>query len=312
MNKFSCMDNTEFNHQEHDEADPCWVYFRVLLGRYYYVCDHVICNVLPLVSKNVSFKKCFFVRILENDGLELRVRFLADSIVVREQTAKQLANILQNAIYEFPLVPESTYTSMLSEHDKSIIHSGLPAPRLVEAIYEPEFDKYGHGDMLSLIESHFDLSSKIAQEIICAELYQERSRKWLACPLMLEVAKAISIHREAADFLKDYTDFWLYSMLNGAEYLPDFDRNIQRVESEQFDPTALSHLLPQECDLLEQWRGSLRTVLSSTKKDIGKSRNLRDNLIFNMSHLLFNRLGFSVIEEAYIARVTAYFYGRRI
>jgi hypothetical protein len=306
-------DTTKKIEEDHYLVDPRWIYYKVIVGEYFHVYDHLIVNVLPLIKKRVAYEKWFYLRMVDEEGLQLRVRFLAKSMADKPVMARKIEEILQGAVYEFSILPESTYTPMVGGTIESPMEGiKFPAPFLKLAEYEPEFDKYGSGDFLANVESHFMDSSEIAEKIIRNEMFEERSRKWIACSLLKVVAGLVVDHRPWQEFLNDYTEFWAYSIPNGDAFLSNFDQNIEKLKGESYNPLDTDNLTDSEREVLTLWAKSLSKVLSLNKKYISDSKNFRDNLLFNLSHLIFNRLGFSAIEESYLARVTESYYGSQL
>ncbi len=291
-----------------DEADPRWVYFKIAVGKYHYALDYLIVDVLRTVVKQISPQKWFFLRMIDDDGLQLRARFLVQNLQEKEEMASHISQTFKNAIYEFPLIPKGRYSPMMGSMANWEQESNtFPPSKLVRSVYEPEFDKYGRMEFLEIVESHFNVSSQIAQSIISAEMYAERSRKYMACALMAVAISTFELPRPRHEFLADYMEFWLRTSPIGMECRSGFDASIERLVKIGFNPLDSRNFTDEESDHLSKWRSSINEVVRACREYHQDNRNFLDNLIFNICHLVNNRIGFSTVEEAYISRIVACF-----
>lgn len=291
-----------------------WIYFKLYPGLFGAGLDHLIANDLAPLAGRGDVAKWHFLRMIDDGGPHLRVRFLPADPHARESLAARIERELRTLADELPFTPESPFTPLVAtRRTDGAAAAMVPAPRAPRAhvqrdAYEPETGKYGLGEMLEACETHFQVSSEIAAAAIAAELLEGRSRKGIAPLLMARCVHLFELPRPSRQFLADYCDYWLRGADPAEDHRGRFAERIADLRILPFDPLDADALLVAgEQDLLARWETSIRQVSRAAGRHFARNDNFRDQLAFNLCHLMMNRLGFPATDEAYLACLVAAF-----
>lgn len=287
-----------------------WIYFKLYPGLFGAGLDHVVAHDLALLAGRGDVAKWHFLRMIDDGGPHLRVRVLPADPQGREPLAARLELELRALVAELPFTPESPFTPLVAARQADGVAAAVPALRahVQRDAYEPETGKYGLGEMLEACETHFQVSSEIAAAAIAAELLEGRSRKGIAPLLMARCVHLFELPRPSRQFLADYCDYWLRGADPAEDHRGRFAERIADLRVLPFDPLDADALLVAgEQDLLARWEASIRQVSRAAGRHFARNDNFRDQLAFNLCHLMMNRLGFPATDEAYLACLVATF-----
>lgn len=285
-------------------TNSSWIYFKIYPGSFDRSVDHLIASLISNPANSAECAKWHYLRMIDDGGPHLRIRYLASDPAQSVGLERRATQCLEAAVSELPHSPETPFTPLVPL-DGVLRPSGQALLRRDQ--YEPETMKYGEGTLLNRCESHFQTSSEIARDLIQNEFYEGRSRKWAAPVLFAEGIRAFGLPRSATQFLSDYSDYWMQHAQNAHGHLDQFDTRITELRETGYDPFDSQQLTAEETVLLERWQDELSDLSGICKTHMPGSRNFADHLAFNVCHLFLNRLGFPVLDEAYLARMVGSF-----
>lgn len=292
-----------------------WAYFKLYPGVFGSGFDHLVANDLASLLGGGDVAKWHFLRMTDDGGPHLRLRLLPADPAGLEPLAARAQQQLATLVAELPFTPESPFTPLVAAAGPQAVQGAAPPAHFARAhvqrdTYEPETGKYGTGEMLEICETHFQRSSEIAVAAIAAELLEGRSRKWIAPLLMARCVHLFELPRSPRQFLGDYCDYWMRSADPTQDHVGRFSERIAEIRAIPFDPLdAGAVLVAGEKDLLARWEASIREVSRAARRHFPQNDNFRDQLAFNLCHLMMNRLGFPAVDEAYLASLVAAFDG---
>jgi thiopeptide-type bacteriocin biosynthesis protein len=135
--------------------------------------DRVILDVVEPVVGACAPRLFFFIRYWQG-GPHVRLRMLgADPSLTESMLAERLPAALELRGDERPLDPDhfglqAASLATAGEQGKSLPVEPLRAPGVHRARYEPEYDRYGSGELMALSERLFERSSRTVLEILRA------------------------------------------------------------------------------------------------------------------------------------------------
>lgn len=281
-----------------------WTYLKIYVGHAVDKLDHLILDLLPRVVEEAVTERWFFIRYFDEGGLHLRLRVLPRdgmAALVRRNVEEQ-AN---SSLTRLGQAPPGFYRPMMALSTESVSATGQAArgflSRIDSAQYEPELDKFGDGQCMTIAEQLFQSSSKCAYEIIRAESEGRLSRKTLAPILMNAVLQSIPPSTSTSDFWSQYASYWLGGYAQGANtWRTTFSQKASDLAQRGL-PIIPSELRPEEARQVHSWRNALEHAASLYNQVPPGQRPSPDVLAFNLVHLMNNRLGFQPLEEAYLA-----------
>jgi hypothetical protein len=277
-----------------------WQYYKLCVGSIYHGLDWLIVDTLPRVLERVPVEHWFFLRYLDEDGLHLRVRLRLDQAHTR-----QVKEELQRAMRALPMIPASDYVPLLSNPNLSFeAGAEVGDVALREARYEPEYERFGGPAGVSVAERFFELSSELALRALQAETLGGESRKTLATSFMHAL---LAEDPAPAEYLRAYRSYWGYDAAFTESVSTRFAAKAEALIADAVElvPRALDAGSQQ---LLARWRegyARLRREYAALGHDL-HTRPVPQSLCFNFMHLMNNRLGFSKLEEMYLATLLEY------
>lgn len=285
-----------------------WLYFKLYPGPYLASLDYAIVSGLVPPALENRICKWHFLRMTDHGGVHLRVRYLAGSPGEADELAPNAERHLLQIAADLPHCPTSSFSPLVGSMPPPLTADMVGGYRVERASYEPEHEKYGYGELLSSCESHFCTSSEIAVSVITAELFDGRSRKFIAPLLLARGIDAFGLPRPPQQFLQDYSEFWGQNSLDFGVLKTRFDGRIAALKVNDFNPlNAEVELQSDEQVLLARWEETMRQMSQSAQRHMTKSRSFADQLVFNLCHLVMNRAGFPALDESYLARLVAAF-----
>lgn len=286
-------------------------------GIYTGSCDQALCSVLPpfislpQVRNHVS--SFFFIRYGDEYGSHLRIRFCGDK--------GKLAHIIE------PLFKEHVCDSFPDE--LGIQHSQPPKdnlegvfPTLVRSVpYEPETNRYGGPEGVSLAESFFELSSRIALAYlpqICEGGNSVRLGKSLLLMIVL-LQTFLSERVLVIRLLDQYKNSFLYNIATDKEreflhnaFETGYDRQgdgLRVYVTETWNRLSSGSPLTDTLNMYRDELGPLRQTFDMyVKAGVLRRKDIFDNrieaihsILPSYLHMMNNRLGVSLYEEAYLS-----------
>jgi thiopeptide-type bacteriocin biosynthesis protein len=279
-----------------------WKYLKVYVGDLGDRLDELITETVPVVLTCVELESWFFLRYVDDGGIHLRLRFRASAIGEAE-AADHVVSICAQGL--------SALASSVPRPYRPMVASDLGRPRLtaskqarvVRDTYEPEVVAFGGREGLDVAEEAFRASSEVALEILLDEREGRYSRKTVAPLLMDAAVSAFALEAATADsFWQKYALFWLGGAGDFANrWLDQFLERGRELRAEDVQILALPEDRPATSIAhLERWQRAMQRCASDYRK-LARSDVTPSLLCGQFVHLMNNRLGLNVVEEAYLA-----------
>lgn len=299
----------------HFNEGRTWIFYKICFGLEYARLDSFLSNTVAKLCPMVDAARWFFIRYIDEDGIHIRLRFLVDDDKRREAEGLILKEI-SRGLDNVTSLPPTEYTPLVSMDESLMEERGpegqmpsenLPMMQILKAEYEPEFDVYGeYGGAMEIAESHFQISSEIALEIVGKDIAgHEVSRKTLAPLLMQAVIETFEPEEGVGEFLKFYSQYWAGSMTGGAygPLLNSFqEKAVELKENDIQIFTDRTNLSDAERAILDAWVSELgRAHDEYMKIPSFLSASQNERLLFNFLHLMNNRIGIGPVDESYLA-----------
>lgn len=263
-------------------------------------CDALVVHLSRTLADEPATRRWFYIRYLDDQGFHLRIRNFPGEAPA-DAADQEFSRIVAEAIGKLHLMPRSDYIPMLETGDPEIRYQSRP--RAVSAEYRPETKKYGDGRSLEIAEDLFCASSTLAARIISWEMNGKASRKTLAPVLMSATFDGLVDEGSKAQFFEAYSYFWL----GGESYAAaDFrSRSTAKADALLQEGIGIAgsnvSLSAEESDCLTAWADALHSAKSSYDELQPPGRVPAESIAFHMSHMMNNRLGINVTEEAHLA-----------
>lgn len=297
----SPMNSDNSNPLEKD-AGKVWIYYKLLLGKYIWAFDFLVVEVAKL-SEDPRVVDWFFIRYVDEDGPHMRLRFK-----VKSEDAKAFDREVYPLLHEMtshltgtpfqaqPRLVNLAPADAVAEFDGNFI---IGAKR---EDYKPETDVYGGEAGVQIAEDMFRVSSEIAVDLIREDLGGAQCRKELCPALMLAAIENFAIEKSPANFLDYYVSYWGASTFVSGSYLETFHENCAQLLANQVQIVrADADYSALESACLQKLRGGLKVAHKRYREMAHVSDVLLERVVFYFIHLMNNRLGFTAIEEVYIA-----------
>ncbi len=291
------MSTTQFAHG--------WLYFKLYPGRYVDRADALIAAAAARVHAIDAALPWFYLRYFDSTGFHLRLR-VQPAPGSRDAVAAQLQADLQAVLDQLPDLPSNLHQPMVLPRGAKgdplgAMAQGKPASLALDT-YEPEYDKYGGARGTPLAEVLFADSSRIALALLADERAGLYDRKSLA-PWLMQACFEVFQPATARRYFRQYSQFWLGGDTPAAD---DWrDRFFAKARALAANGVALlpepAALHPAAAARLADWRAALQRTQAAYAGAGRGAKAPSDVLSFNFSHLMNNRLGFSALEEAYLA-----------
>ena len=296
----SALEGESQRHRDIESAEASdWVYLKLYLGEAFDRCDAVIVFLLPQILRLEGIQRWFFLRYTDERGFHLRLRLRTASSGA-SALSEQATRLCQRTLQRLLSFPPSDYYPMVPPSSGRFFEAPPGATTGIEADrYEPEYEKFGGTRGMPIAEELFEVSSRIAVDIVSAEDRGSVSRKTLAPCLMQAVANAFEI--DTVEFWQDYSFYWL-----GARTPLAHDTRRRFFEKGQtLHESGIPIVAPQSTlhetarNFIEKWRHAVRAAARAYARTVGDLTT--DVLAFNFAHLMNNRIGLYPLDEAYLA-----------
>lgn len=281
-----------------------WVYLKTYLGQTIDRFDHLIIEVCENLLAGDDFDRWFFLRHVDEQGLHLRVRCRARA-GAHEQLNSRATTICENALREILSRAPGRYRPMVIPpgwEDGPRKATGA-ANGVVPGTYEPELDKFGGVCGMAIAEQTFEVSSRVAVTVLRHEAHGYYSRKDIAAQLMAEAVRAFAPEENGSAFWRQYSLYWLGGETPVAEeWRRRFFAKAQRLQADCQPVLLPSSALAREAQLAASaWKSQLAQSAEAYGAIELPPAVSPSTLTFHLAHLMNNRLGLSVLEEAYLA-----------
>ena len=248
-----------------------------------------------------------FIRYFESDvGFHIRFRIQVDNSHKAQEIARVKA-ILEQAEKALPDLPES-------QHD-FLVNAGRPyqfdakATQVIEALYEPEWEKFGGPQGLDIAHRWFQPSSELTLQILQAEQAGTADRDELVNHLTRAVCEAFEVKPHVAKFLEQYAMSWLpRSLIHSNNWRQQFFAEaIQKLDHNEPLLTPFEYLSEPAQHMVRTWSEVASRTAQSLRK-ANYSHGFIQSQAWQLIHLMNNRLGFSPLDEAYLATMLEAWY----
>lgn len=280
-----------------------WSYYKLYIGASYDALDFVITDCIDEAIRRFGEHGWFFLRYLDEGGLHLRVRFRLKKSTLAEVEPELFATLhdglsLLSQRLPNPYMPLLTFGGFTVNPPQQVL--GVNCQR---CDYVPEFDMYGGDTGVAIAEQVFYASSVLARAILIKEAAAELSRKNCALPLFIEAITTFVSGRDMNGFLERYANFWLSGDAALGKHKNVFiDKAYSMIDEGLTILPSVSEYDRSIADLAGQWKAALISARERYERRCpAYSKVLADTLAFHFVHLMNNRLGFSTVEESYLA-----------
>lgn len=280
-----------------------WHYYKIYVGANHDALDFVVTHCLEEAISKFGKNGWFFLRYLDDHGLHLRIRIRLPGSE-SSSVERELYQMIHDGLSLLSQRAPSQYIPLVSfdSYAATPINENIPI-YCVRDRYIPEFDVFGGESGMLIAESVFQSSSAIARELLLSESRGDLNRKDFALPLFYEALKVWIDASAIDDFLERYSNFWLSGNPDIGIYKSAFTEKAYLMledGAEIIAPAFLQETIASS--LISQWRDTLRQAKEQYKKDCPVYTSiLADTLAFYFIHLMNNRLGFTTLDESYLA-----------
>lgn len=289
-----------------------WHYYKIYVGGNHDALDFVITDCLASALTLVESGNWFYLRYFDEGGLHLRLRVHlhgGEGSAQEREFYHQLHDGLSLLSQRVP----STYVPLVYFDGYSVLSSGEDSSiYCCRDRYIAELDVFGGEHGMPIAEEVFCLSSDIAREVLLRESQAELSRKDSVLPFFVETLQMFLSEDACAEFLERYSTFWLSGNPDIGNYKSAFiDKANAMLDANEaiVPPTQSQH--PSMATLITRWHKAMRNARERYKKECPLyTPMLADTLAFYFAHLMNNRLGFTTLDESYLAILLAKTYER--
>lgn len=278
-----------------------WVSLNVYVGAHPGAMDFFVTTVIPQALAPGGFDRWFFVRSIDERGVHARFRLRArpgegDALKRRVMLA------CNRALDGLGSLPAEAYRPLVAEPSAEDSWRDRTPVAVRTSTYDPELEKYGGEPGISTAEELFEVSSRIAVDVLRAEQSGGVSRKTLA-PCLMDAAVRAFGPRDSARFWSEYALHWLGGDSAFARDWLDRFRHQARLLRERDTPVVASEadLPPDARDLLAQWKAALERARRAYRAARTFEEFPAAGIGFHFIHIMNNRLGLDALEEAYLA-----------
>jgi thiopeptide-type bacteriocin biosynthesis protein len=301
-------------HHSAVRPDHGWLYFKLYPGAHVDRADALVAAAALRVQAIDPTLPWFYLRYFDATGFHLRLR-VRPAAEARATVGARLRAELDELLAGLDTLPANLHQPMVLPRGATgdplaAFARGAP-PRVEQDRYEPEYDKYGGARGTPLAETLFAASSRIALAVLDDERAGLYTRKAVA-PWLMQLCFDAYTPSLPGTYFRQYSRFWLGGDAPAAEDWRERFFHKARALSAQGIV-----LLPPERELhptaacrLAQWREALAETVAAYAAAGRRAAAGRDVLAFNFSHLMNNRLGFSALEEAYLATLLEHLHRR--
>lgn len=253
-------------------------------------------------------KKWFYIKYWEG-GPHIRFRAKLTTKEEEEYIEQGLNSYLklkpsQKAIGNKKIIEQQ---KIISTFDDIKIDKVYPDNSVIRFEYEPEYEKYGQLEGISIAEEHFNYSSSSALETL--KLYSEKGQVLMAAAeYMLSYLKLLKMDiNEMIICLDSYTEIWSGFLQIEESKLNSMFNNQGNSQIEFYLKAHLNSnetFLPE--NIYSEWINNLTGTFSRLQNSFGEINHRNRTvltIVSNYVHVHNNRLGVIPIEEVYLSRL---------
>jgi len=172
----------------------------------------------------------------------------------------------------------------------------LPNDTVVFRPYVPEYDRYGTGAAMDAVERHFVESSRIALAVLAAGTDPDR-RQTAALSFLLVSASAGAVVTGDTAPLREQA---LRDLAERAAFARRYERQRAKLVELHRRMAAVATGTSANTGVLTAWHRSLATLRDRLHAVGGADPRRVTAILDTCGHLLCNRLGLTLAEEAYV------------
>ncbi len=282
-----------------------WIFLKLYLGRTVDRMDRLLIDLARESALTQRASAWFYIRYVDEQGIHIRLRAkprAGDEEALRRDlidlTARKLARLheLPPGDY-FPMVAMPGFEQALDQLANA--HNDI---NVVEAPYEPEYDKFGGPQGIEIAEALFHASSVIACRVLEDDERGRYSRKDVMPALLDATFHAFLPAENEQSFWREYCYYWLNGKSPAADDWRDqFFAKSRELAQRSIRVVPEPHQLPPDATLpLRDWHAALQTA-AARYAELGRHADAAPEVLgFNFAHLMSNRLGLGTLEEAYL------------
>ncbi len=309
--------------QETNKWESVHIFFKGDI--YSYECDRIILEVVsPFVNECFDKKmieKFFFIRYSEL-GTHVRLRFWGKEKNLNDEFKRCCCDYIINSIpkelINYPFKKLNTITADKIEKEDTPY---LWVP------YEPEIERYGGDEAISVAEDFFFYSSNIVIDLL-NKIEKGNNSSRLGFGLILMVIKLFSFF-EDIEIVKTILNYYSKGYLSARVQDESEIKNIQNLFDSSFEKqsehlveyvntiwealsekTELGEPFDSFKDYCKQIRARLEILAEENKiikhnQKIDGTKNSLSRILPSYIHMTNNRMGITIPEEAYLAHIIA-------
>lgn len=308
----------------HYNSDPFWLL------------TEVISPLVRAQRASGAVSQFFFIRYWENGPhIRLRLKTSDDGTGVApvSKAKSEIKEFLKQrpSVFNFPakFMPSTFEKLFIEEYGTDKLHQkygaggSIPYERnntVLDAVYEPEYERYGGVHAITLAEQYFEDSSQIVLEVLeGANGHDFRVVLGHALQFFLYACLIFSPSQGAAAFAHAYAARWVGFTTKtgggaGTDFTRKFDRQrdtirelLRRCELSLADPTIATGVERASMQ-------ALQTIRTGLLKGLAEGRIVRADptrpvdallgaLLFSFLHMHNNRLGLAISDEIYLSSI---------
>jgi len=279
-----------------------WLFVKIFHGPSQQRAEHLLLHfVRPFTAECLARDLIagYFYILYSEGGAHVRLRLRGRSDILNGAVRPMLERMLPPFFEALERIPLQ-HTSTAPER---------PFPSYEYATYEPEYAKYGGRQSIAISEAHFQHSSEAALAVIAAEHLGHLKRHQAALHLIEVLISEARHHISTRSiFYRQCRDYWLTATFvlpqERQEWLQYFEqraRTAQAVVARQIRQPpgdTLNRILTQFRESIVQTYQAL-----DTQAERGHLETPIALIIQNYIHMLCNRLGITILEEAYLCHL---------
>jgi hypothetical protein len=277
-------------------SDLCaWSSFHIYLGDFQDRVEHLISRQLPEIASAFQ-AKWFFLRYTDDTGPHVRFR-----IASKPGLAEDLREALSDTLSLLPTLPRDVSRPLVDLGGMSIAPSVGAPLQFVRCGFEREWEKYINPTGADVVETNFYRSTELAVHLLRPAALETDVRKNLGPRIVREALATLLPGREPSSSADNYAEYWL-KRLKGHDLKRRFEVKADQLLASGMLRDDEGHMAAFAAPLLRAWTDSLvevrRTFVAS---NLYRDAAHEEMLAFDLLHLMNNRLGFTLVEEPYLA-----------
>lgn len=269
-----------------------WLYYKIYPVRHDQLNDvlrRIVAPAICTAHATGQMKRWFFLRYHDTRGAHIRLRLQGPASFCATMR-DHLDDLITNALPQL----QSESRAPLFALDETLLHLPQITRGFVQAVYAPEYEKYGGETGVALAEKLFEVSSELALHTL--SLLPAQLARLGLCAMQWMARALLSTPEEQQRFLTNYVWYW-----SGQNHLGTQQVRARLIQAAHQPlsaawPGTMSAALQE---VSEEYRLAVTVTaraLATTKVPVPPTR-----LCFDYIHVTNNRLGLTALEECYLA-----------